>query len=102
MNACITRETFVFTFFRRVFHSTSKLELCRHGDPIISTCRLEVNKCAFTFSSEIRQINARALNSDASNARGPQGRVHWTSIKFRRVHWICLISRAKVNANLLT
>ena len=63
---------------------------------------LEVNKCAFTFSSEIRQINARALNFDAFNARGPHGRVHWTSIKFRQVHWICLISRANVNANLLT
>ena len=43
MNACITRETFVFTVFRRVFHSTLKLELCRHAcrrrDPIISTRR---------------------------------------------------------------
>ena len=43
MNACITRGTFVFTVFRRVFHSTLKLELCRHAcrrrDPIISTCR---------------------------------------------------------------
>ena len=43
MNACIARETFVFTVFRRVFHSTLKLELCRHAcrrrDPIISTCR---------------------------------------------------------------
>ena len=47
---CITRETFVFTVFRRVFHSTLKLELCRHAcrrrDPIIfrhvdmeKTCR---------------------------------------------------------------
>ena len=43
MNACIARETFVITVFRRVFHSTLKLELCRHArrrrDPIISTCR---------------------------------------------------------------
>ena len=42
MNACITRETFVFTVFRRVFHSTLKFELCRHAcrrrDPIILTC----------------------------------------------------------------
>ena len=42
MNACITQETFVFTVFRWVFHSTLKLELCRHAcrrwDPIISTC----------------------------------------------------------------
>ena len=47
MNACITREAFVFTVFRRVFHSTSKLELCRHAcrrrDPIISTCRYGKN-----------------------------------------------------------
>ena len=47
MNACITRETFVFTVFRRVFHSTLKLELCRHAcrrrDPIISTCRYGKN-----------------------------------------------------------
>ena len=44
MNACITRETFVLNYsFLRVFHSTLKLELCRHAcrrrDPIISTCR---------------------------------------------------------------
>ena len=44
MNACITRETFVLNYsFWRVFHSTLKLELCRHAcrrrDPIISTCR---------------------------------------------------------------
>ena len=47
MNACITRETFVFTVFRRVFHSTLKLQLCRHAcrrrDPIISTCRYGKN-----------------------------------------------------------
>ena len=47
MNACIARETFVFTVFRRVFHSTLKLELCRHAcrrrDPIISTCRYGKN-----------------------------------------------------------
>ena len=47
MNGCITRETFVFTVFRRVFHSTLKLELCRHAcrcrDPIISTCRYGKN-----------------------------------------------------------
>ena len=46
MNACITRETFV-TVFRRVFHSSMKLELCRHAcrrrDPIISTCRYGKN-----------------------------------------------------------
>ena len=42
MYACITRETFVFTVFRRVFHSILKLELCRHAcrrrDQIIPTC----------------------------------------------------------------
>ena len=47
MNACITRKTFVFTVFRQVFHSTLKLELCRHAcqrrDPIISTCRYGKN-----------------------------------------------------------
>ena len=57
--------------------------------------RLEVNKCAFTFSSEIRQSNARALNFDASNARGPQGRVHWTRLKFRQVHWVFLFHEQK-------
>ena len=39
----------------------------------------EINKCAFTFSSEIRQIQCRQIQSnktnpldfDASNARGP-------------------------------
>ena len=47
MNACIAQETFVFTVFRRVFHSTLKLELyrhaCRRRDPIISTCRYGKN-----------------------------------------------------------
>ena len=47
MNECIARETFVFTVFWRVFHSTLKLELCRHAcrrrDPIISTCRYGKN-----------------------------------------------------------
>ena len=43
MYACIIRETFVFTVFRRVFHSILKLELCWHAcrrrDQIIPTCR---------------------------------------------------------------
>ena len=47
MNACITRETIVFKVFRRVFHSSLKLELyrhaCRRRDPIISTCRYRKN-----------------------------------------------------------
>ena len=47
MNACIAPETFVFTVFRRVLHSTLKLELCRHAcrrrDPIILTCRYGKN-----------------------------------------------------------
>ena len=41
------RETFVFTVFRRVFHSILKLELCRHAcrrrDQIIPTCRYGKN-----------------------------------------------------------
>ena len=47
MYACITRETFVFTVFRGVFHSILKLELCRHArrrrDQIIPTCRYGKN-----------------------------------------------------------
>ena len=47
MYAYITRETFVFTVFRRVFHSILKLELCRHAcrrrDQIIPTCRYGKN-----------------------------------------------------------
>ena len=47
MYACITRETFVFTVFRRVFHLILKLELCRHAcrrrDQIIPTCRYGKN-----------------------------------------------------------
>ena len=43
MYACITRETIVFTDFRRVFHSILKLELywhaCQRRDQIILTCR---------------------------------------------------------------
>ena len=47
MYACIIRETFVFTVFRRVFHSILKLELCWHAcrrrDQIIPTCRYGKN-----------------------------------------------------------
>ena len=47
MYTCIIRETFVFTVFRRVFHSILKLELCRHAcrrrDQIIPTCRYGKN-----------------------------------------------------------
>ena len=47
MYACITRETLVFTVFRRVFHLILKLELCRHAcrrrDQIIPTCRYGKN-----------------------------------------------------------
>ena len=47
MYACVTRETFVFTVFRRVFHLILKLELCRHAcrrrDQIIPTCRYVKN-----------------------------------------------------------
>ena len=47
MYACIIRETFVFTVFRRVFHSILKLELCWHAcwrrDQIIPTCRCGKN-----------------------------------------------------------
>ena len=47
MYACIIRETFVFTVFRRVFHSILKLKLCRHAcrrrDQIIPTCRYGKN-----------------------------------------------------------
>ena len=47
MYVCMTRETFVFTIFRRVFHSILKLELCRHAcrrrDQMISTCRYGKN-----------------------------------------------------------
>ena len=47
MYACITRETFVFTVFRRVFHLILKRELCRHAcrrrDQIIPTCRYGKN-----------------------------------------------------------
>ena len=56
---------------------------------LIKVSYLEVNKCTFTFLSEIRQIQYIA------------GALHWTSIKFRQVHWICLILLKKVNANLL-
>ena len=47
MYACIIRETFVFTVFRRVFRSILKLELCRQScrrrDQIIPTCRYGKN-----------------------------------------------------------
>ena len=47
MYTCITRETFVFTVFRQVFHLILKLELCRHAcrrrDQIIPTCRYGKN-----------------------------------------------------------
>ena len=58
MNAYITRETFVCTVFWRVFHSTLKLELCRHAcrrrDPIISTCRYGKNMPTTALDLSIR------------------------------------------------
>ena len=47
--------------------------------PIISSkiyYWLEVNKCTFTFSIEIRQIQRTRTEFDASNAWGPQGQMH--------------------------
>ena len=42
-------------------------------------------------------MHAHALNFDASSVRGPQGGVHWTSIKFLESALIC-----PIYANLLT
>ena len=65
-------------------------------DPLSSVIKLEVDKCGFTFSSEIRQIQcSRTEFWYVQCVRGSRGQVHWTSIKFRRVHWICLISLKK-------
>ena len=63
MNACITRETFVFTVFRRVFHSTLKLQLCRHAcrrrDLIVSTCRYGKNMPTTPLVITILSLNFR-------------------------------------------
>ena len=63
--------------------------------------RLEVNKCIL-LRVKWDKSNARALNFDTSNARGQQDWVHWTSIEYRASALICHISRAEVNATLLT
>ena len=68
MYACITRETFVFTVFRRVFHSILKLELCRHAcrrrDQIIPTCRYGKNMptTALMHSINDKPIKRHELN----------------------------------------
>ena len=49
------------------------------------------------FFSEISKSNARALNFDASNAQGPQGRVHWTSSQIQASALGVSYSRASVN-----
>ena len=60
MYACIIRETFVFTVFRRVFHSILKLELCRHAcrrrDQIIPTCRYGKNMPTTALEARQRLI----------------------------------------------
>ena len=57
MYACIIRETFVFTVFRRVFHSILKLELCRHAcrrrDQFIPTCRYGKNMPTTALESTV-------------------------------------------------
>ena len=63
MNAYITRETFVFTVFRRVFHSTLKLELCRHAcrrrDLFISTCRYGKNMPTTALGATLTEKRTR-------------------------------------------
>ena len=77
MSAYIIQETFVFTVFRRVFHSTLKLELCRHAcrlrDPIISICRYGKNMptTALVPPSLCQRLDSRQLTQTrAPEARG--------------------------------
>ena len=97
------KRVFLINYYRLI---TAYLLLRVNCDKIMlrSVLRfwLEVNKCSFTFSSEIRQIQCTRTEFwciQWSRSAGPSA---WTSIKFRQVHWIFLISRAKVSANLLT
>ena len=80
MNACITRETFVFTVFRRVFHSTLKLKLCRHAcrhrDPIISTCRYGKNMQTTPLLTSYCLIHSAEGIKDSSNSNPVS---HWVT-----------------------
>ena len=80
-----------FNVLHHIFF-TYKIKLVQQS-LMCNTLWLEVNKCTLNFSREIRPIQCMCTEF---------WYVHWTSIKFRQVHWICLISQAKVNANLLT
>ena len=70
MNACITlrqpEKLIVFTVFRQVFHSTLKLELCRHAcrrrDPIISTCRYGKNMPTTALVNTDYKYRAKEMN----------------------------------------
>ena len=68
MYACITRENFVFTVFRGVFHSILKLELCRHAcrrrDQIIPTCRYGKNMPTIALALMIHQYYLFILTFD--------------------------------------
>ena len=57
-----------------IVKNVSEMHIFQNGTPCQSVACFRM-----THVSE-----RRALNLDASNARGPQGRVHWTSIKFRQ------------------
>ena len=109
MNACITRETFVFTVFRRVFHSTLKLELCRHAcrrrDPIISTCRYGKNMptTALVATIECFHITSAEWAGGNNKSVGILQPGHWfaehkhtywiTQNRYALVHSVCMISR---------
>ena len=63
---------------------------------------LEVNKCAFTFSSVIRQIQCKRTEFWCVQCPRPAGRSAFNKHQIQASALnICLISRAKVNTNLL-
>ena len=87
MYACIIRETFVFTVFRRVFHSILKLELCRHAcrrrDQIVPTCRYGKNMpttaLLFRQLQKLSAKNIAALNARAEKRNEMTAGYHGTA-----------------------
>ena len=77
MYACIIRETFVFTVFRRVFHSILKLELCRHAcrrrDQIIPTCRYGKNMPTTALVITLTGNNVMTLRKLSAKVTGEKG-----------------------------
>ena len=69
---------------------------------VFLSCMYLVNKFAFTFACEVRQIQCTCLKLMLVQCTRPYRPRALDASNSVRVHWICLISLIKVNAHLLT